>query len=817
MESFATSDEPGLAQQGVPDAIAARANDAMTANDDASDLTTLVMSRSAVNDNYSADNVELFSGVISEAAAVAQPPSSSSHNSPVHRSNQPLPPNTAGRTHRPNGIFIRHPARGSGGRHSRPHVPFHNHIQLDLGGGRGVVSVPLNRQMTHMNDGVTTAIGATGSVNVRLVQVEPLLPQPAPDSTTRSDNSTLFASRRSRQNSEKEDNSSMERFKCAICYEYLKDPVGCGRCSSRFCRACLDRVFKSDVRRIQARNPQSQNDSDESNRNEIHPKCPTCRQEYERIVFDHALNHELHHGPTLSCRYHGCPEGALKLTQIAEHERLCGHVPMRCRYAAYGCRWTGKRCMIQGHELYGCKVAQLGPVIDQLRNMKADHGTRLEMVTQQMEGSFRMNNFLRQSVAKNQMTSLSDVFSIVHYCHVLTCAAPHFFFTKDKWAGYWRRNESRAAIVNVLIFSPFLLASAGTFLNGSNSFLNLLDILSVASKSRENAGAPGDGSGTGGTPTVWNDSSERLLEDAFLGFCAGLLGILAITVNFVDNKSSIIWRGMSIPHMGNPPVACDLLAVSTLSLLLAVMEYHDAGFKAFAMWMMVALCSTFFPALILSLSNFALHGLTDLNAPATAAKMSDTARSVEPLMFGLRFGLLATYFGMVPCLDAVIIAGNLPRGMLGRLSGKLVLKDCFLENIPRTFGLAYLGSKLAIWVIKLRSLLSGQVVGTVLQYAMRFGGGGFDENRQHIWATIDDGTMTALQATISESIFAANALLLMNYFIYCSFYFGIKMGNAIASTSHANVASHGVVKDYSFLGIMAFAGWAIMMTLILQL
>jgi hypothetical protein len=46
-----------------------------------------------------------------------------------------------------------------------------------------------------------------------------------------------------RQHFRDEENSTvdqLERFKCPICFDFLKMPVGCGRCSERFCRDCFN-------------------------------------------------------------------------------------------------------------------------------------------------------------------------------------------------------------------------------------------------------------------------------------------------------------------------------------------------------------------------------------------------------------------------------------------------------------------------------------------------------------------------------------------------------------------------------------------------
>ena len=52
-----------------------------------------------------------------------------------------------------------------------------------------------------------------------------------------------------------EEEEDYQRFTCEICYEFLNEPVGCGSCSSRFCRSCLQRVYDSDMRKQQQGRP----------------------------------------------------------------------------------------------------------------------------------------------------------------------------------------------------------------------------------------------------------------------------------------------------------------------------------------------------------------------------------------------------------------------------------------------------------------------------------------------------------------------------------------------------------------------------------
>ncbi|KAI2491029.1 hypothetical protein MHU86_23535 [Fragilaria crotonensis] len=56
------------------------------------------------------------------------------------------------------------------------------------------------------------------------------------------------------------DDEQHDNYRCTICYEFFVDPSSCGKCSSRFCHACLLRVATT-----------------RSSSNSTSSKCPACR------------------------------------------------------------------------------------------------------------------------------------------------------------------------------------------------------------------------------------------------------------------------------------------------------------------------------------------------------------------------------------------------------------------------------------------------------------------------------------------------------------------------------------------------------------
>lgn len=655
-------------------------------------------------------------------------------------------------------------------------------------------------------------LGQNSNVQVRIVQaqVDPLAPQPVASSVNTNTNRSAQATRQTNGNDngnpKPEDPQDYERFKCAICYEYLNDPVGCGKCASRFCHGCLQRVYDSDKQKQQP------------------TKCPMCRCEYNEMVPDLDL-YKPKEIPTLPCRFVcvGCTERSIPLNEIANHEQVCDHVPVRCRYANYGCQWIGKRGLVGAHEEFGCKLAPIGKFVEDHRQTKADHNMRLEIVAQQAAGSLRMSHVLRQTYTRdNQRKSLSDSLRLVQYCHAVTGLTPHFLMTKDLWVSYWRNNESRAGVVNFCICIPFLAAALGVVGHSMTSFFELfeesspdrslhilarvLDANPANSSSHEKIAKL--------IQKIQYSEAQELVITSFLGFCVGALAILVVILTYIDTKSNINWDKISLPYFGGRlrfPLMGDVMAISISTLLLAIMEYHQAGARAFVLWVAIVVSSTFFPALIFSISHYTARLVTRTQRPASF-NMMEMARLVEPCMFGLRFSMMLSYFGFAATLDASVVLSLMPR------TSRLYLKNALFDHLPRTALYVFLTVKSAIWTFQAQNLiLDGDFdLGILQQSAVTV------ESAQKFF-TSSDGAIKLYEMLdkISTSILATASLMVTSFLINCLFALGNALGDYIALTSQEELSPEGIArgtaKEYSSVGLMAFGGWVMMVALLARI
>ena len=682
-------------------------------------------------------------------------------------------------------------------------------LQQEQGSPQQPPQQPLRQTLIH-------SFGPSGAGPVHVqVQVDPLAPQPLPASMAF--NSSLQSISNTHRNPGRsklktEDPADYERYKCEICYEYSNDPVGCGKCASRFCRACLQRVYDSDK---QKQKP---------------TRCPVCRCEYDEMVPDHDMYgaSKGEKAPTLPCRYVciGCTERNLPLSEIAKHEKVCDHVPVRCRYAKYGCQWIGKRGLVGAHEEYGCKLAPMGKFVEEYRQTKANHTMRMEMIAQQAAGSLRMSHVLRQTYTRdNQRKSLSDTLRLFQYCHAVTGLTPHFLMTKDLWVSYWRNNESRAAVVNFCTCIPFLSAALGVIWRSTNSFFELFEETSP-DKTLAILARVLDGVNLNATNKTNHTSTEKiskimqriqisetdeLLLTTFLGVCVGALGILVVVLTYIDTKSNISWDKISLPYIGGRfPFVGDVMAISIFTLLLAIMEYHDSNMRAVVLWITIVVTSTFFPALIFSISHYTARLVTRTERPPVF-NMMEMARLVEPCMFGLRFSMMISSFGVVPTLDATVLLSLVPQ------TSRLHLKNTQFDHLSRTARFAFLSVKSAIWAFRVQNLIfNGDMDTSILKSAMTF-----ESAQQFFESSPDAVALSVVFDTVSSSILATAGLMVTNCIINNSFALGNTLGDYIAMTSHGELSpggiARGTAKEYSSMGLITFGSWAMMVAFLARI
>jgi hypothetical protein len=614
------------------------------------------------------------------------------------------------------GTFLNNPINPNPTGHPqirRVNVLPNGQVQLDLGQGNFVtISRDQSRQLG--NQRVTTSSNGN-QVNVRVVQINPLTTTPFENS----DSSSVAAA------DQGDDDESLSRFKCAICYHWMKDPVGCGVCSSRFCHACLLRVATGV----------------DHHPSVIPARCPTCRVEFSQasILHDEELRKDIFDAPSVPCKYDGC-DRKLQLPLLADHEQECEHALVKCRYVSFGCPWTGKKQAVQHHEDCYCHLAKISPFIEQMRELRGDHSSRLEMVQQQATGAIRMQALHRQNLQREQLKSTSNLFHLFEYCHYVTCATPHFFYRKDSWAAFWRTGEAQGTVLNFLTLLPTTIICLAISSKGYRQLWRLLDKDTVP---------------------------VELLEEALLCMCIGAISVLIVIAHFVDRKSSSSWGLIPVPVVGAQYMIRDVIALAAFAIYLVIMEYQLSALKAFFIWWLVATGTAFFPGVIAAVAARA----SGMPPPTSTLSL---ARSIAPVLFGLRYSLVAVIFDMTACLDAACLM-VMTRPWLEKVAADLVGHECFLQLDQPPHYLVGL-------------YLAGARLGVV---ALQFQTGSVD----------DPGLLLA------DSIVAFLLLLAVNFFIDKVYSYGMAMGTAAAVQAEADVRPDGIRKEFNLIGMSCFGVW----------
>jgi hypothetical protein len=175
-----------------------------------------------VDSSNSGDTLEPTTTVTSQSTQSIPPPPRATIRMQLHGFQPPSQTTTARTaTINPTSILNRIP------------LQFHsNQVHLNLGNGNRVM-VPLQRQTSQSVDGITTASGRHGNVNIRVVQVDPLIPQPIESIDTFSTTHTATNVEQQQSQLPPQDDPAWSRFKCDVCFDFIRVmPVGCGKSST---------------------------------------------------------------------------------------------------------------------------------------------------------------------------------------------------------------------------------------------------------------------------------------------------------------------------------------------------------------------------------------------------------------------------------------------------------------------------------------------------------------------------------------------------------------------------------------------------------
>lgn len=462
------------------------------------------------------------------------------------------------------------------------------------------------------------------------------------------------------------------RAQCPICFEFLKDPAGCGQCTTRFCFDCLSKVLRTN---------------NGTQRRQSTAVCPVCRNDLRAIQRDEAFQRELEQVDSIPCRYQDCSE-LLSLTQVAEHEAVCSHVRVACAYAEYGCEWTGTRSDCPEHETEDCAYGNVSSLVQEVRTVRADYGHRFRYVNNRLRAVDGLVNAHVQLVrGNNKQTSPSNPLDLLGFVVAITCATPHFLWTKSRWTALHATPEGRAIVFNTLALFPSLLM-AGKFVISGYSKLTTALSLSVALSSA---------------------AKDDIIDLTLVTLIIGLLGLLAVVCVHVDSRSAIRWQILSNPILGQGRAIKSATTISLIALHAFVFDWTGGTPASAALWLWVTLSSVCFPTAVVAASVRA-----NAHPPLLEIQLFSQGRVALPVSIGLRYGFAVALLGIFPCADAI--------AFLHLVQNRLGLRLISSENLNASYCSFFVGGRIAIKAAEwLKTGPTGwdSVVATLLLLAMR--------------------------------------------------------------------------------------------------
>jgi hypothetical protein len=254
------------------------------------------------------------------------------------------------------------------------------------------------------------------------------------------------------------DDEHLERFKCAICYDFLDQPVSCGTCSGRFCQTCLQQVLQ----------PQLPTHSNV----QVTAKCPTCRASFSTGIPDPTLVSDMA-AFSVPCRYAGCTsydgqQTMIRLSMFKLHEAdFCAAVRVACRYAAYGCEWKGYRSGVEEHESSDCVLAKISGLLEQLRVSKADHHRDMGQLQRNIASLLTVLRAMDRGVQEAVVYDRANPFHLVSFVAAALLTTPRgLLCNKVPWKQMYQTADGRATVFNTLAMVPTMLLIVKIILEG---------------------------------------------------------------------------------------------------------------------------------------------------------------------------------------------------------------------------------------------------------------------------------------------------------------------------------------------------------------
>eukprot|EP00549_Striatella_unipunctata_P011427 CAMPEP_0118674090 /NCGR_PEP_ID=MMETSP0800-20121206/693_1 /TAXON_ID=210618 ORGANISM="Striatella unipunctata, Strain CCMP2910" /NCGR_SAMPLE_ID=MMETSP0800 /ASSEMBLY_ACC=CAM_ASM_000638 /LENGTH=416 /DNA_ID=CAMNT_0006569243 /DNA_START=246 /DNA_END=1496 /DNA_ORIENTATION=- len=294
---------------------------------------------------------------------------------------------------------------------------------------------------------------------------------------------------------------------------------------------------------------------------------------------------------------------------------------MRCRYAAFGCRFEGTAAELHVHDQGSCPYREISSLVEQVRQMKVEHSTAIVQLQQQIAGLNELVQLERLTLRRIQERNLGSPIDIARFVYLVSCRPRHFWNTRDAWRNFHSTPEARALVHNILSLVPVTLWIV-RILQHSVKFIMNVDDTNLSDK----------------------EISMHIQNMILLAFIAVLTAKCA-SLMLLDARSSSQWSTYQIREGINVGFR-DSFALALFGLFWCLMEY-DTPRKGVLVWLVVSVASVFYPSAV-----------SVLMGENSAGKVR------ESLLFALKYSFLFIVFP-VPCCIQSILGLRLARIVFG--------------------------------------------------------------------------------------------------------------------------------------------------------
>ena len=432
-------------------------------------------------------------------------------------------------------------------------------------------------------------------------------------------------------------------YDCRVCFEPMDDPAGCGspRCDARFCRSCLTRVWEGAAASLGQMAAVMPNASLASQAEGAVGRCPCCRAPFsmDDVIRDGALAAKMGREELTSCPFPNCGK-RLELRSVKEHEAICEYMPMRCRFSAFGCSWTGPRKDVDQHEGIGCPYGRIAPLVEHSRSTRAIHAHQIRQLHRQLSAAqqelHRQSLIIMLTQAKDPGSPLDCMEYIIL---MLTYRAK-----LDKTQPIW--DKFRDAKVKSRLVNFFSMTSTIALLVKA-----LKDLSEFESELPDHQHL---------------DAIVSILQ------AMGLLGFMALACFCVlkDRGDSITWSNYNVLGTSRSwPFLRDIAAVSHFAIVFfSLIGPEGESTNLLSLRNVAVLAGTWWCMFCTSLVCECICVTTPQNKTR-----SHQPKACQTVLFGLRYGILFSLFrfttapfdGMLLlCLLSAVLKGRIPTFVL---------------------------------------------------------------------------------------------------------------------------------------------------------